>query len=774
MSVKDWQTMEEAQRDGFVVGCRRTKEQLVVAAQREHWSAPEHIPGAVEAVANQLRIGRPDVGLHYLTWCAGNLWLFHTLKGFDLRRVDERGYLREAGWLALPAPAAPKCLVLMEPGKQCQDPATHAGYEQEGKRCFRHAPETYRPLADVCLTWQAGEHLDDVLARGAAAVKEQAERALFGWFLDQPVDLGRALADLCRPEGGFAEGTIGRVVDDTGMPPMYVTVFGGQMSEATAQRLRRQMENRTQRRTQTLLIDPDPTKSYRPVIDVIRADLRERGYDVVPLLRWEDVASWLAAIGCTVERRHNSVDDPILDGDPALRITKGNPTKDGWMIQSVWPPHLDTILVRLGRVLEVTPEVVREAVLRYATGPVRLALAEKKRVEQVKREVGTASGAGVDPALVNRTGARCPRCLAPAGMIGCSSCSVPGVDPEVVLTKDGSFVNLRRPANIRPGMVFWSPHWLNKGRATMLSPAGSGWWNVAEGGGVVPTTAHRFLGMNPGVPDVDPADVELFGVAAHLRVTPSGDVCDIDEIKKAADEFMTANETRAMFGLPAIDEDRITTARRPESVQRIAGVGADPSRRSGRQSPAVPQVRRFMAEHDRGVLWTSPFLFDAVDTEEVVTDALTRNPELRIVMVLESDAAAKKMIASLTSRLGEQVNQNGAHRLTMKSRAHESRDPSVLCLSVAHAMSGGLVGARVDRFYMVSAITHATAGTEDKRRRMEQWFRANVMGRLTAESRAYIIGPKWNGGDLASVLSNPFGEHRWPWRHMPLTDTVWP
>lgn len=75
---------------------------------------------------------------------------------------------------------------------------------------------------------------------------------------------------------------------------------------------------------------------------------------------------------------------------------------------------------------------------------------------------------------------------------------------------------------VRPGMVFKSPHWWAK-RCTMKTISGTGeagtWWNVREGGAVVPMTGN-FLGCDPAIAARE--DVERYGIAPGIDAGAHG------------------------------------------------------------------------------------------------------------------------------------------------------------------------------------------------------------------------------------------------------------
>lgn len=185
-------------------------------------------------------------------------------------------------------------------------------------------------------------------------------------------------------------------------------------------------------------------------------------------------------------------------------------------------------------------------------------------------------------------------------------------------------------------------------------------------------------------------------------------------------------------------------------------------------SPAVAAVRAFMNEHDRGVLWTSPYLFDIQDLENIIAADLRSNPDLRVVLVCGMDGHAKKAVDSVSRLLGDLATKSGTNRLAMRERPAPSHDPSFLCTSIDHVMSGGLTGARIDRLYLFEAIHPTWAHRPEKHRQMAQCFSAEMLGRLTPGSRVYVIGQPWHEQDLACSLTSPKRGGAWPALFEPL------
>lgn len=244
----------------------RTKEELIAAQRGANEAQAEGTEIYDQATAPAMR-GDAASALEALAWQAGRLWELGALGGFDLRRVDEQGLLLDSGWLALPVgPGARRCSRFQD-GAHCQGSATH-GFAQAGdpgpRWCAEHAGAERPPHEEACLTWKAGEHLDEVLDRGRTRIVERAREAL-----EKPVPL---------PEN------IVRAVST--LKPGELLVL-----EADPQGLRRDARERLLRAMEVLLV-PMGAKAIvlegpvrRESVEHLREVLRPVGYDVVPSKR---------------------------------------------------------------------------------------------------------------------------------------------------------------------------------------------------------------------------------------------------------------------------------------------------------------------------------------------------------------------------------------------------------------------------------------------------------------------------------------------------------
>jgi hypothetical protein len=397
MSAKDWKTLEEAEREGFSLHPSRTKEQLIgmrpmIEAARSRSLA-----------AGRLMEGRAGEALSILWNEAGTMWYHRMLLDFDMRRVDEQGRLLADGWLVLPAPAE---------------------------------------MPGVGLPWRAGDHLDDVLARGAAMVTERARRAL------------------TTTESSGIEDKLATSVLNAG--DLLVIESPEQLDAGTCDRLESAIKSSG---TRALLLEGP---AHRVDLDRAKEVLRELGYDVVPLIRWEDVRPWLLSTGCKIEERPERCE---------LLIAQGDHVKDGWALLTMWPARESELIDNLGKMMGMSARAVRAAIEQHIAKHIA-------KLDYVKSALRTK-------------------------FVG---------EPMLVTTASGGTVDLRDPLSIRAGMRFYSPHWRNhctpNGVLTVVRPDRSGGWECAEGVHCDPTTAALFLGCNPQY--ASSVDFAEFGQAPPL------------------------------------------------------------------------------------------------------------------------------------------------------------------------------------------------------------------------------------------------------------------
>lgn len=635
---------------------------------------------------------------------AGSEWRMTALACWDFRGVNEQGLLIAAGQLDL-----------------------------------RFYPEALPPPApDDLLTWKAGEHLDAVLDRGREQVWARAWRGIGEWFFAKPLKTLRYLPE--KP----VEGTIGWALSRS---PGF-------------------LENPAQ-----------------PPVDVAktRASLRERGFDLVPLLRQEDLRAWLLSIGfedCgpgAVQRKRDGSDMVLVWRSPMHHA--GLPLEDCSIAGAASLLAIPAREVRaaieahLNAPKEVAPSVlVLEALPSERSGALVLKLpsgrtltleggqrllAERIIAEGVENDLSRQEVERQLSELFKDTTS--PR----GGEIRSNvvEASPPG-HPMQVRTASGRDVDLRDPANIRRGMVFWSRTFLQlQGRRFTCGEVDRGdcWLDAHDRslGTNISVSAERFLGCTPGIASDD--DVAEFGVAP-----PDPKRMTAEEI-----QMMVGSDVRVpgASGRIVTAEGSFATARRPDKLANLV----DPRPCA---SPAVPQIRQFMTEHDRGVLWTSPYLFDATDLEDIVANELKRDPTLRILVVRDDGAKATRFIGHMhAALLRGMAKPQGANKLTMRGRPDSARYPSLLSIDMATAMSGAaLAGSRIDRVYLFEAISPRTAGRPEQRVRMAEWFRDGLSSRLSENARVYLIGQPTHADDLAHALAR---YPSWP-SHTYLLEGWWP
>jgi len=162
---------------------------------------------------------------------------------------------------------------------------------------------------------------------------------------------------------------------------------------------------------------------------------------------------------------------------------------------------------------------------------------------------------------------------------------------------------------------------------------------------------------------------------------------------------------------------------------------------------------------------------------------LGRNPELRIVIASAASPQTKKIISAIsryitTSPELHKVFPNlkpdpagpwNQSAITV-ARSSSSKDPSVQGVGVHSA----ILGARVDLLILDDVCDYENSRTQALRDDLDRWVRSTLLGRLTGNARAWVLGNCWHRDDVYSrfeksgwetrryAVTNVFGRSRWP------------
>jgi hypothetical protein len=98
-------------------------------------------------------------------------------------------------------------------------------------------------------------------------------------------------------------------------------------------------------------------------------------------------------------------------------------------------------------------------------------------------------------------------------------------------------------------------------------------------------------------------------------------------------------------------------------------------------------------------------------------------------------------------------------------RTVHSRDPSITVLSVD---TEGTLGSRFDLVILDDVLSLKNTLTEEGRAKMEAWYKANIVGRLTRKARVVAVGTPWSPYDLYHGFEKAGG--RWKVYRFPVID----
>jgi len=174
-------------------------------------------------------------------------------------------------------------------------------------------------------------------------------------------------------------------------------------------------------------------------------------------------------------------------------------------------------------------------------------------------------------------------------------------------------------------------------------------------------------------------------------------------------------------------------------------------------------------EHPRVVVWSH---VEAAKTQALsisrVLWEIGRNPLLRVAIVSDIVTNAEKILASIKKYITDpdsalhdvfpdlqpQLGADGKFEMWRTDRIHIKRpgspkDPTIQC----SGLNGSIIGSRLDLVIIDDCLTLANTGTSALRAKGPLWYDANVVGRLTEDSRVVVIGTAWADDDLLHNLA---------------------
>ncbi len=176
---------------------------------------------------------------------------------------------------------------------------------------------------------------------------------------------------------------------------------------------------------------------------------------------------------------------------------------------------------------------------------------------------------------------------------------------------------------------------------------------------------------------------------------------------------------------------------------------------------------------------------------------LGHNPNLRVCILSEATDRAKELVSLISQYVTESEELHavfpglrparrdadplkklkGRHvKWSMASftveRSARLRDPSVRATGYGKPIQG----ARIDLLVIDDLITFETSLTERARKKLERWVRSGISGRLTNESRVWLLNTAYHPKDLGCVFrrKDGYAEVRIPARDPATGESRWP
>jgi hypothetical protein len=164
-----------------------------------------------------------------------------------------------------------------------------------------------------------------------------------------------------------------------------------------------------------------------------------------------------------------------------------------------------------------------------------------------------------------------------------------------------------------------------------------------------------------------------------------------------------------------------------------------------------------ISAHPRVVIWGA---VESGKTQQIsiarVLWELGRNPELRIMILSNTDGQAQKITASIAKYIEKDPDvravfpnlrpdkKNGWTRHTLiVERDGMQKDPSVQSAGI----HSNVTGARIDLLVVDDILDYENSRSETQRNDLDHWLRSTLGGRLTRKSRVIAVGNPWDVRD---------------------------
>jgi hypothetical protein len=181
-------------------------------------------------------------------------------------------------------------------------------------------------------------------------------------------------------------------------------------------------------------------------------------------------------------------------------------------------------------------------------------------------------------------------------------------------------------------------------------------------------------------------------------------------------------------------------------------------------SPMHYRWHRLLSRYDRVVIWGH---VESAKTQQISVGRsiweLGHNPNLRVVVVSNTDGMAGKISSQVAKYIIQSADVRAVfpklvpdpssswtgHWFTVQ-RETLAKDPSFQTCGI----HGNVLGSRIDLLILDDALDYESTRTDAMRADSIKWFKSTLEGRLTADSRVWVLGMVWHPDDLMHLLSS--------------------
>jgi len=234
---------------------------------------------------------------------------------------------------------------------------------------------------------------------------------------------------------------------------------------------------------------------------------------------------------------------------------------------------------------------------------------------------------------------------------------------------------------------------------------------------------------------------------------------DLDEDAAIRAELAPA---ALMSALKAVQGAHIARARIDPSAFNTYVLRDEERARPILQSPLHVEWHRLISAHRRLLLWAHVEAGKSTQMMGRVLFELGRNPNLRVLIVSNTDSQAQKLCmtigkyiegsAELHHVFPELVRAKGMawnmHNLFIK-RTSKAKDASIQTCGI----HGNVLGSRVDLLIMDDLLDYENTISPTQREELWNWYHATLEGRLTRHAKVLCIGTAWHRDDVMHRFS---------------------